>query len=92
MESLLKELLSEGIINGEILGSKFLPLKKFDYEQLEEYQPISENLCAICYRIIEVQEVSKCPNCNTNFHKDCISIYVEEYRRCPICSNLFGWI
>ncbi|MFX0138201.1 MAG: tetratricopeptide repeat protein, partial [Candidatus Hodarchaeota archaeon] len=92
IETLLKDLIREGIINGEISGSKFVPIKKFDYEQLEEYQPETGNLCGVCYGPTENQEVVKCRNCNATFHKDCILIYVEEHRRCPLCSSLFGWI
>ncbi|MFX1451336.1 MAG: HEAT repeat domain-containing protein [Promethearchaeota archaeon] len=92
MESWLKELLDKGIISGEISDSKFIPLKKVNYDELDEYQLISGNLCAICYTNIETQSFSKCENCNTIFHKDCILAYVEQHKRCPVCSNIFRWI
>ncbi|MFX0140754.1 MAG: RING finger protein, partial [Candidatus Hodarchaeota archaeon] len=92
MESWLKELLDRGIIKGEISDSKFIPLKKVNYEELEEYQLISGNLCAICYTNIQTEAYSKCENCNSLFHKDCILAYVEEHKRCPVCSNVFKWV
>ncbi len=92
MESWLRELLDRGIIKGEISDSKFIPLKKVNYEELEEYQLISGNLCAICYTNIETHAYTKCENCNTPFHKDCIIAYVDQHKRCPVCSNVFRWI
>jgi len=91
-KSWLYELLEDGIINGEISGAMLIPLKKVDYQSLEEYQPESGNQCAICYQIIETQEPSFCPSCNSFFHKDCILEYAKKYKRCPVCSETLRWI
>ncbi|MHA1300309.1 MAG: RING finger domain-containing protein, partial [Candidatus Helarchaeota archaeon] len=92
IESWLKELVEDGIIKGEISGSKFIPLKEVNYEELDAYQFDTENQCAICHEPLETQETTSCRNCNANFHKVCILKYIEEHKRCPVCTSLFRWI
>lgn len=92
MESWLKDLIESGIIKGEISGQKFISFKEVNYDELEEFQPQIGDLCAICYEAIEIQELKKCEECKANFHKECILKYIEEFKRCPVCSTLFGWI
>ena len=92
MKSWLIELLDDGIIKGEISGSKFIPLEKVDYVQLDEYQPRRGYQCAICFQPIDIQEPSFCPACSSFPHKDCILEYAEKYRRCPVCSEVLRWI
>ncbi|MHA1378660.1 MAG: HEAT repeat domain-containing protein [Candidatus Helarchaeota archaeon] len=92
METWLMELMDDGIIKGEISGSKFIPLKEVDYEQLDEFHFVTEDQCAICHEPLESQEIIQCRNCNANFHKYCILKYIEEHKRCPVCSSIFHWV
>lgn len=86
------ELLENGIIKGEISGSIFIPLKKVDYERLENYQERRGKECAICFKAIEIQDPSYCRSCESYFHRDCIMEYAKKYQRCPVCSEVLKWI
>jgi hypothetical protein len=46
----------------------------------------SKNVCCICKDEWSLDsEIYRCENCSSNFHKDCISQYVNSKHQCPQC-------
>ncbi len=43
--------------------------------------------CGICYGKIPKGEVSKCGYCASPFHKDHLSVWLENKPTCPVCRN-----
>ena len=46
-----------------------------------------DNICAICHENLNISETKTLVGCGHIFHNDCIGMWFETSRTCPICRN-----
>jgi len=70
----------------------FVKFFLFIYQQIQTFritmttsQDTEKNHCSICLEEKYNQKVAKCDSCHNEFHKDCISKWIQKHTTCPLC-------
>lgn len=64
----------------------------YQSENIKDYEKSTVVLiCCICRRkILEYEKVTQCPNCQTFFHSNHLSIWLNTKKTCPVCCYYFS--
>ena len=79
--------LSSWNIDYKILGIYKLCKKKINVTQLDEFELDKE--CHICQNTETNNNIVKVNCCNNNYHKDCLTNWLNINKTCPTCRNEF---
>ncbi|KAF8811319.1 hypothetical protein BYT27DRAFT_7090135 [Phlegmacium glaucopus] len=76
-------------LEDEMLSPTYKDLEGVEIHQLEKPdQEDSENSCSICLHSIADRTVI--PKCSHEFCFECLLVWTEQSRRCPLCSQVVG--
>lgn len=55
-------------------------------KSIDASKPFLKTICCICRReILENEKIKQCPKCQTYFHSNHLSIWLDTKKNCPIC-------